>query len=374
MVVKRKKQKKRKRDWPVHLKTRVRKLRGRMREAGLDGFVVSRREDVRYLTGFHGEDSWVLVMARQLWIVSDSRFEEELNARYGYAKMLMRRKRMTEAIGGLICDYGLGKVGYQSDNLTVMAAKGLARGLGRRLKGVSGWLMEQRAVKDKWELGLIGKAVGVAEHAFMEVLGELKAGQSEREVAALLEYRMHACGGEGVSFDTIVASGARGSLPHSVPGGWKIRKGGALLIDFGAVVGGYCSDLTRTIGVGGMPKRIREVYTIVLEAQMAGIDAVRAGVKLGDVDGAARKVITDAGLGDYFGHGVGHGIGLVVHEMPVLGRGVKGRLEVGNVVTIEPGVYLPGVGGVRIEDDVVVTRGGCRVLSRLGKGIDDIII
>lgn len=215
------------------------------------------------------------------------------------------------------------------------------------------------------------------EQAYRETLAWLREEGRPREVevAAYLEYRMRMLGADGASFPTIVAVDANAALPHAIPGRRRVKDKGIVLIDWGARVGGYCGDLTRVVGLGGMSRKMCEVYGVVLEAQLAGIEAVGPGVKLKDVDAKARKVIERAGYGKHFGHGLGHGLGLDVHESPsVSARAGEATLEAGMVVTIEPGVYLPGVGGVRIEDDVLVTAGGHRVLSDLPKSVDDAII
>jgi Xaa-Pro aminopeptidase len=197
---------------------------------------------------------------------------------------------------------------------------------------------------------------------------------SESEVVALLEYNMRWIGGEGVSFPTIVAVGPNGSLPHAVPGRTRLKAGKPILIDCGCRADGYCSDLTRVVSIGQMPRKIEEIYNVVLEAQQAAIDAIEPGKSLQEIDAVARDIITDAGYGEQFGHSLGHGIGLEIHEQPTLSKRSEGELVAGHVVTVEPGIYLPGVGGVRIEDDVLVTEKGRRVLSSLPKDLESAII
>ena len=224
---------------------------------------------------------------------------------------------------------------------------------------------------------MIRKAVAAAEKAFRELLALGRkgwVGRSEGELAAELEYRMRLAGAQGPSFDTIVAVGPHASLPHYRPGATRVESDCLVLIDWGAKVGGYCSDLTRTVRVGRIPPRLAEIHGVVERAQAAGIRAVRSGIAAGSADRAARDVIEAAGYGKQFVHGLGHGIGLEIHEAPGLGRKAKARLRPGMVVTVEPGIYLPALGGVRIEDDVVVTPDGCRRLSSLPRDMESMTL
>ena len=220
----------------------------------------------------------------------------------------------------------------------------------------------------------MNKALRNAEEAFLAMRKTIKVGQTEQEMAARLEYEMKLRGASGPSFPTICAEGANSALPHASPGQRKVKRGSAVLFDWGARVNGYCSDLTRMVFVGSIPRKIGEIYEIVLEAQLAAIDAIRPGRRMCDVDAVARKIVTDAGYGERFNHGLGHGLGIDVHEAPSLSWRSKAKLEPGMLVTAEPGIYLPGIGGVRIEDDVLVTRTGKRVLSKLSKTMKDAVI
>jgi Xaa-Pro aminopeptidase len=211
------------------------------------------------------------------------------------------------------------------------------------------------------------KSLRVAEEAFQAMRKSVRVGQTELELAARLEYEMKRRGSSQPAFPTICAEGPNAALPHAQPGPRKVKRGSAILFDWGATVGGYCSDLTRMLFVGSIPRKVGELYGVALEAQERAIAAIRPGRRMCDIDAVARDCITDAGYGKEFGHGLGHGLGLNVHEAPSLSWRSKEKLEAGMVVTVEPGIYLPGVGGVRIEDDVVVTSTGSRVLSRLGK-------
>jgi len=239
-----------------------------------------------------------------------------------------------------------------------------------KLVATRGVLSDLRAIKDAFEIRAIRKSVKLQEEAMEATLPQLEVGQTETEVAAILEYEMRWRGADGPSFQTIAAARANGSKPHARPGSTRTASSRPLLIDWGARLDGYCSDMTRTFCFGRWPKVMREIYEVTLEAQIAACEAVRPGITGAELDAVARDIIEAAGYGDRFGHSLGHGIGLDVHEMPRIAKTAKAALEPGMIVTIEPGIYLPGVGGVRIEDDVLVTERGGKNLSRLPKDIE----
>lgn len=354
------------RTWPANLSARLTKLRQKMADEGLDGLLISHPPDIQYLTGFSGEDSWALVTGRNVIILSDSRFEEELSVRHKYARAIMRKGAIAEALGPVVEKAKLQRMGIQADHLSVAARRAIAKQTGAKtLKEISGWMLHQRAVKDADEVRLIERAVAIQEQAFAQLLDELKPGMTEQQIAALLEYQMRSLGADGPSFNTIIAVGPNGSIPHYRPGPVKLQGNMSLLIDFGARYQGYCSDMTRVISLGRMSPKLAEIYDVVREAMLAAIDAIEPGKALKDVDEVARRIIKKAGYAKQFGHGLGHGIGLEIHEAPRLSNKAEGVLEVGHVVTVEPGIYLPGVGGVRLEDDVLVTERGRRNLCSL---------
>ena len=329
--------------------------------------------DIRYLTGFVGDDSWLLVPARgKPVILSDARFEEEIERTAVGARKVIRKGPLSEALAKLVQKAGIEKLGLQADHITLAMRRAVVKQLrASAVREVHDGLVMQRAVKDAHELRCIRRAVDVAQQAFETTLNWLRPGQTEGQLAAFLDHTMRDLGATGPSFTTIVAADSNSSLPHALPGSRKLKRGGFVLIDFGAFVDGYCSDLTRVVPVTGkLPKRIQAIYDIALEAQLAAIDAIRPGAQLKAVDQVARSIIEKAGYGKQFGHGLGHGIGLEIHEQPSLSWRSKGVLEAGQVVTVEPGIYLPGIGGVRIEDDVLVTgtgTGGRKVLTSLPK-------
>ncbi len=349
---------------------------------GVDALLVVNPVDIRYLTGFVGDDSWALVRAgsNKIVVLSDFRFEQQIEREAPQARAVMRKKSLSDELAGVVKKYGIETLGVQASYVTLAQRTAMSKAMRRAkvkvaIKAVDDGLIEQRAVKSADEVKLIVKAGQIQQQAYREMLAYIKPGQTEAEVAAFLEYRMRALGADGVSFPSIVAADGNAALPHAIPGRKKIRKHGIVLFDWGAKYQGYCSDMTRVISVGGKMKgKMAEIYQICLEAQLAAIDAIRPGVRLADVDKVARDIITKAGYGKLFGHSLGHGIGLDIHESPVLASRATGVLEPGHVVTVEPGIYLPDVGGVRIEDDVLVTEVGKKVLTDLPKTIESTMI
>jgi Xaa-Pro aminopeptidase len=360
---------------PDHLAARVRTLRRRLDEADADAMLITHAPDIRYLTDFPGHDSWLVVSARTVMLISDFRFSEQIDNARPFVRKVIRTGPMAEALAEAIGDLSVKTLAFQAEHMTVHA-----RGkLGDKLKGItlkptSDWLITQRAVKDKTELRQIRRALALQEQAYAQTLDQIRPGMSESELVTLIEYNMRWIGGEGPSFNTIVAIGSNGSLPHHEPGRTRVKANTPILIDFGTKANGYCSDLTRVVTMGGFSQKITDMYRIVAEAQQAAIDAIAPGKTGVEIDRVARTIIEDAGYGDHFGHGLGHGIGLEIHERPVLSTRSTDTLEDGHVVTVEPGIYLPGIGGVRIEDDVLVTARGHRKLSTLPTAMESVVI
>lgn len=362
---------------PLHLRKRLKTLRKRIRQWRADGLLVTNPRDIRYLTGFIGDDSWALVLARssKVHVISDGRFEQQIQREAPHAVAHMRKKGLSDELVAVNERLGLRRIALQSAHVTIALRKVLEKKLGRRrITAVDDGLIKQRAIKDKAEVGAIRQAGAIQQEAFRRVMKKIRSGLTEQQIAAMLEYEMRVLGADGACFATIVAAGANASLPHALPGATKVKRGGIVLIDWGARYHGYCADMTRVVALGRMPAKIKQIYQIVLDAQLAAIDTIKPGQRLRDIDAVARRVIDKAGYGDRFGHGLGHGLGLDIHEAPVLAARATGVLEPGHVVTVEPGVYLPGVGGVRIEDDVLVTARGRRVLTDLPKSLESAII
>ena len=340
-----------------------------MQEKGLNSLLVSKRTNVRYLSGFAGTAGVLVITDSQRKLFVDFRYIEQAALMAPEFDAVLIQGDPLEAAAEFLQDPQLGTVGFEHDTVTVEE-------YGRLLKKVPAdrWqpvrLDGFRTVKTAAELCRIEAAAAIADAAFAALLPQIRVGVPERELAAVLEYEMRRRGSERTAFDTILASGPRSALPHGVASDKKIAAGDFVVIDFGAVSAGYHSDMTRTVCMGRASARQREVYGTVLAAQAAGLAAVRPGALCRDVDKAARDVITTAGFGGNFGHGLGHCVGLAIHENPRLAPAAgEARLESGMVVTVEPGVYLAGWGGVRIEDLVVVTDSGCRIISRTAKDL-----
>jgi len=343
-----------------------------------DALLVTREEDVGYLSGFTGEDSFLLLARGRAALLTDGRYGEQARRECAGLEVIVRDGAMSTVVARAVKERGIRRLAVQSEDVTLLQREMLAKRLcGCKLVSMRGVVSGRRTVKDQGEIAAIRKAIRVAERAFRKLLAagaEGLVGRSENDLAGELEYLMRLEGASAASFETIVAVGPHSSLPHHRPGKARIRRDQVVLIDWGAEVDGYCSDLTRVVAVGRIPPKLADVYEVVLRAQQAGIDAIRPGVATGTPDGAARAVIESAGYAAGILHSLGHGIGREVHEPPGLGRAAKAgrgspRLRSGMVVTVEPGVYLPGLGGVRIEDDVLVTPGGARRLSTLPRSL-----
>lgn len=354
---------------------RLARLRRRMKRQWYSAFLVTRPVDYFYLIGFTGEDSAVVVTGGGVHVITDRRFEASFTGECGWAQRWLREGTLSEEIGRVCQHLRVRTLAVQSDHLTMRDHARIRTRTGRcKLVAATPILAELRCIKDPYDLARMRKALRVAEAAFEATRASIRIGQTELQIAARLEYEMKCRGASGPAFPTICAEGANAAHPHAHPGMRKVKRGGAILLDWGARVGGYCSDLTRMVFIGSLPRRIGSLYRIALTAQQRAIAAVRPGATMRDVDAVARHCVADAGYGDAFKHGLGHGLGLEVHEAPSLSWRSTETLVAGMVVTVEPGIYLPGVGGVRIEDEVLVTSTGHRVLSRLAREPDEAIL
>jgi len=332
--------------------------------------------DVAYLSGFTGDDSWLLAGSGRSCLVTDFRYQEQARRECPRVKLVVRKGSMVEALAKEVRRRGLKRLAFDPETVTVGLRRRLRTGLkGVRLVAAAQAIGSLRITKDEAEQDAIRGAVAVAEEAFRRFRRLVRIGTTEQRLAAELDHQMRLAGAEATAFPTIVAIDASASMPHARPGGRRLRPGSVLLVDFGAKVAGYVCDLTRVLVAGKIPPRVRRIYGIVHEAQAAAIAAVRPGATTVQVDAAARDVIKAAGYGDVFQHGTGHGIGREVHEAPALSpREPRGRLRPGMVVTIEPAIYLAGRFGIRIEDDVLVTPTGHEVLSGLEKRADRMVL
>ena len=280
-----------------------------------------------------------------------------------------RENPYNDLLNKAIADFGITALGYEEGYLTVAEFLDYEKNLNAKLVPMHDKIAGFRAVKEDWELDLMRKAQAITDKAFAEVLTKIKAGMTEKELQAELIYCLYKNGGENLSFDPIVVSGPNTSLPHGVAGDRVLRDGDFITLDFGVLYGGYCSDMTRTVALGYATEEMRKVYETVLAAQAAGIAATKAGVLGKDVDAAARKVIEDAGYGPYFGHGYGHSLGLEVHESPSPNPRGNTVMEENMIASAEPGIYLPGKFGVRIEDVVIFTKDGCEDITASPKNL-----
>lgn len=337
-------------------------------ELKFDALLVSWLPNVRYATGYTGSNGLALLTPDSTTLFTDPRYAIQASQE-SRAKVIVAQGPLIEAAAKTIGSKRLKRIGFEKARLSYEAWQLLKEllPLGASLRPAGPLLDRRRMVKTTEEIGRIRRAVQTNSAAFEVTVAKIRPGMSESELAAELEYQMRRGGAEKPSFDTIVASGVRTALPHAQPGAERLREHELVLIDMGATQEGYASDMTRMVFLGKPAPQIRKMYEAVLEAQQAAIDAVREGTTAGKVDRAARKTLQSRGLDKAFVHSTGHGLGLEIHEPPRLGRKDKTRLEAGMVVTIEPGVYLEGVGGVRIEDTVLVTEKGCEVLTPTSK-------
>jgi Xaa-Pro aminopeptidase len=332
----------------------------------LAGILFTSLENIRYLCGFTGSDGAFLLTQKESFFLTDSRYWTQAEEEVKETRIIHYKKKM-EGIFSLLLELKLKEIGFESAFLPFSAHQFLAERLANetRLIPLEEELRNLRAVKDSHELTLIRRAIDISSKAFLQVVEILKEGVVEREAALEMESIMKRGGADAISFDIILASGRRSALPHGKASDKRIEKGDFILIDFGSGFQGYHSDQTRTVVCGSPSAEQRKVYQIVKEAHDKAVEKVRPGIPVGEVDGAARDYIRNQGYGEYFGHGTGHGIGLAVHEDPAVNRENKGLLQEGMVFTIEPGIYLPDWGGVRVEDMVLVTSRGVEVLTYL---------
>lgn len=354
---------------------RLTECRKQMKACGAAAFLVTEFHDVHYLTGYTGEDSAVLMTPSEVHVLTDARFLEEIKTEVPWAKVRLREGVLQDEFVLACSDLKIKALAIQPGSMSVADHASLKKKAHRvRLQLAPPICANMRKFKDDAELALMRKAIRVAEEAFVAMRRSLRVGQTETQIAATLEYEMRTRGALMPSFPTICAEGANAAAPHARPGVRKLKRGSALLVDWGARVHHYCSDLTRMLFMGTIPPRLSEVYRVVLEAQVAAADAVRPGRRMCDVDEVARGIIRKAGFGKRFTHGLGHGLGLDVHEAPSLSWRSKEELQPGMLLTVEPGIYLPGIGGVRIEDDVLVTAKGNKVLTTLDKSLEGAVV
>jgi len=338
-----------------------------IKENKLDAVLVSSSTSIRYLTNFTGTEALVLITNSMKYIFVDSRYFEQAKQQcLGFNIILHSRLDLYIKINQLIRENMLMTIGFEKDRVFVSDYENYARSLNCSLKGIS--LNKVRTRKNSEEIKNIKKACEITDKAYSHILDFIKIGMSEKEVAIELQKYVLENGATGFSFETIVASGKRGSMPHGVASEKIIEANDFITLDFGVVYNGYCSDMTRTFVIGDRPsEQLVKIYNIVREAQQKAIEIIKPGIKANVVDKVVRDYINEKGYGDYFNHGTGHGIGLEIHESPFINPSNDEILEVGNVLTIEPGIYIPDLGGVRIEDDIIVTETGYDIINKSSK-------
>ncbi|WP_405054383.1 M24 family metallopeptidase [Tepidibacillus marianensis] len=350
------------------MEKRVVRLREQLKERNIDGILITHSSNRRYMTGFTGSAGNVLITQNEAFFVTDFRYTEQAAEQAPYLSIIKQEGSMFETLKELITKTGIHTLGFEQDFVTYSHYKKFEETFQSvTLVPLSQVIEELRMIKDEQEIQLIRKAAEIADVAFAHVLQIVKPGMKEVEVALELECKMRQLGAQGASFDTIVASGYRSALPHGVASEKVIEVGDLVTMDFGAIYQGYVSDITRTFAIGKVNEKQREIYNIVLEAQLNGVKHVRAGMTGIEADDLTRSIIASYGYGEYFGHSTGHGIGLDVHEGPALAMKSNIVLKPGMVVTVEPGIYISKFGGVRIEDDVVITERGGEILTHSPK-------
>jgi Xaa-Pro aminopeptidase len=350
---------------PINTTSRLKRLRHALDAAGAGACLETHLPNIYYLCGFSGDSGALLVDSTSATLFTDGRFTIQAKEETRGIRLQIHTGSLLEAVGNHLRSRKRQRVAVSPSRLTLAGWKTLRKAAGGNLKwaAIDGLVENLRAVKDASEIDRIREAARLGSRVMEETIRLIRPGVTELDIAAEIGYRMRRKGASGESFEAIVAAGPRSALPHARPTAHQIGKNELVVLDLGAILRRYCSDLTRTVHVGKAPARVRQWYHAVLDAQTAARDAVKAGVTCGAVDAAARNVLQNKGLGRYFVHSTGHGIGLEIHEDPRIARDQKTLLETGNVVTLEPGVYVEGVGGIRIEDDALVTPRGAEILT-----------
>ncbi|MDR0267058.1 aminopeptidase P family protein [Paenibacillus sp.] len=347
---------------------RVLKLREAMQQKNVEALFVTSAINRRYLTGFTGSSGYVLITMNNAYLLTDFRYMTQAPQQAKDFQVVEHVQGVTATVKELLASAQIDKLAFEQDDVSFAAYSTYADQLKPiELVPVSGLVEQLRMYKDAEELKVMQQAADLADETFMHLLGFVKPGMTEREVDLEMEFFMRRHGATSSSFDTIVASGERSAMPHGVASERVIAGNELITFDFGALYDGYCSDLTRTIAIGKPDPKLKEIYDIVLEAQLHALEHIKPGMTGREADALARDIITKYGYGDMFGHSTGHGLGMEVHENPRLSKASDDILKPGMVVTVEPGIYLSGLGGVRIEDDIVITETGITILTQSSK-------
>ncbi|TWT09383.1 aminopeptidase P family protein [Planomicrobium sp. CPCC 101079] len=346
---------------------KLQKLRTEMEKQQLEALLVTSRYNLRYVTNFTGSAGLALVTKDKAWFITDFRYTEQATAQATEFEVVQAKTNLLEEVAELAKEYGVGTISFEQEYMTYATFVQYQEKLDAQLKPVSGLIEKIRMIKTPDEVEILKQAAKIADAAYEHICGFIRAGRTELEVSNELEFFMRQQGATSSSFDIIVASGLRSALPHGVATGKVIEQGELVTLDFGALYNGYISDITRTVAVGEPSEQLKEIYQIVLDSQVLGVEKIGPGMTGIEADAIARDYIKSKGYGEAFGHSTGHGIGLEVHEAPGLSSKSETVLEPGMAVTVEPGIYLPGIGGVRIEDDILITESGNERLTNSTK-------
>jgi len=344
------------------IKKRIKAIRRELNKKKINCLIATKPANVTYTTGFLGDDSWAAITKGNVYLLTDSRYTEQARGECPYCTIIERSDSLAELVSKLVKKLKSVRTVTVEKTTSLADFETLKKHVKARFRSVADVIETVRSSKSSTEIATIEAAASIAAQALKQTLRYIKPGVTESELAGMLDFQIRKLGATN-SFETIVAFGPNGSRPHHQPSRKKLKQKDTVLIDFGAKYKGYCSDITRCFAIGGPTTFYKKVYDVVEQAQAAAIKKIKAGVKIKDVDTAAREVIDKSDLPVYC-HGTGHGLGLEIHESPFLKQKSKDRLKAGQVITIEPGVYIPGRLGVRIEDDVLVTETGCRILTR----------
>lgn len=351
----------------IETKARLKALRARIAKEKADAILITELKNAGYLTGFTGSNAFVIVTEKKAFLLTDSRYTTQASEEVGGYQIKIVTKAL-DAIAALVSSLRVRTLAFEAANVTCSMHAKLGKAMPKvRLKPTTGVVARLRVKKDPSEIARLRASAKLLDTGYRDAMRLIKPGAIEREVALSIEMALRKRGADGLAFDTIIASGPRGALPHGKASHKVIKKGEFVVVDMGVLMDGYNSDETRTFVVGRATPRHREIYGIVNDAQAKALDAIRPGVKAGVIDAVAREHIKKAGYDRFFGHGTGHGVGLDIHEGPSLAPGSEEVLEEGMVVTVEPGIYIPGWGGVRIEDMALVVKGGYELLTNTGK-------
>lgn len=346
---------------------RLQRLRKMLEEKNVDGMLITSSSNLRYMTNFTGTAGAAVISLTDAKFITDFRYTDQASEQVKEFDIVRHRVPMIEEVAKQTEKMKIQRLGFEQDYVTYSRYHAYKKALKAELVPVSGLIEQLRMMKDEEEIAMIKQAAEIADAAFEHIVAHIRPGVKELDIANELEFFMRKKGASSSSFDTIVASGFRSCLPHGVASEKRIEAGELVTLDFGAYFRGYCSDITRTVAVGELSDELKRIYTIVKEAQERGVEGIKAGMSGKQADALTRDYISEKGYGEYFGHSTGHGIGLEIHEGPTLSVKSETVLKPGMVVTVEPGIYLPGVGGVRIEDDVLITETGNDVLTKATK-------